>query len=126
MEGKCHMSFNLVLTFILAVQLPSPAQKIRDSVDKIGIGGRITVILNNGEERYGSVTDVGNTSFEIVEVDLRQKVTIDYTDVKKVRRNYGGKNYISGKRPNPMWGLIAGVAIFGTLFILLAVGLRND
>ncbi len=120
------MSFNLVLAFILAVQLPPSAQKVKDSVDKIGIGGRITVVLINGEERYGSVTDIGSTSFEIVDVDLRQKVTIDYTDVKKVRRNYGGKNSISGKRPNPMWGLIAGVAIFGTLFIVLAVGLRND
>jgi hypothetical protein len=126
MEGKCNMSFNLILAFILAVQLPPSEQKVKDSVDKIGIGGRITVVLINGEERYGSVTDVGSTSFEIVEVDLRQKVTIDYTDVKKVRRNYGGKNSISGKRPNPMWGLIAGVAIFGTLFIVLAVGLRND
>jgi hypothetical protein len=121
-----RMAFNLVLAFILAVQLPPPAQKIKDSVDKIGIGGRITVILNNGEERYGSVSDIGGTSFEVVEVDLKQKVTIDYTDVKKVRRNYGGKNYISGKRPNPKWGLIAGLAIFGALFILVAVGLRND
>jgi hypothetical protein len=120
------MSFNLVLAFILTVQLPPPAQKIQDSVNKIGIGGRITVILTSGEERYGSVSDIGNTSFEIVEVDLRQKMTIDYTDVKKVRSNYGGKNYISGKRPDPKWGLIAGAAIFGTLLILLAVGLRND
>jgi hypothetical protein len=120
------MGFNILLAFVLAVQLPPAAQRIKDSVDKIGIGGRITVVLSNGEERYGSVSDIASTSFEVVEVDLKQKISIDYADVKKVRRNYGGKNYISGKRPDPKWGLIAGAAIFGALFIVVAVGLRND
>ena len=120
------MAFNLFLAFILAVQLPPAVQKIKDDVDRIGIGGKITVILKSGEERYGSVSDIASTSFEVTDVDLKQKVTIDYADVKKVRRNYGGKNYISGKRPDPKWGIIAGVAIFGTLLILVAVGLRND
>jgi len=115
-----------ILAIIMAVQLPPQAQKIKENVDKIGIGGRITVILNTGEERYGTVSDIGTTAFEIAEVDLKQKVSIDYTEVKKVRHNYGGKNYISGKRPDPKWGLIAGVAIFGTLLILILVGLSQS
>ena len=91
---------------------------IRDKVQQIGISNKITVVLKTGIENYGAVSDIGSDSFQIVEVDQRVRITIRYDEVKKVRANYGGKGF-AGKRPNPLWGVIAGVALVG---ILVALG----
>lgn len=91
---------------------------IRDKVQQIGISNKITIVLKTGHENYGAVADIGSDSFQIVEVDQRLKMTIRYDEVKKVRANYGGKGF-AGKRPNPLWGVIAGVALVG---ILVAIG----
>lgn len=104
-------------------RLDPAALKVKDRVAGIGVAGRITVILKNGSERYGTVVQVEPSTFEIVEVDLRQRLTFRYDEVEKVRKSYGGRNSISGTRPNPLWGIIAGAALFGTLIIVvLATG----
>ena len=87
-----------------STQLAQQAEQVKREVEKIGIARKITVILKTGAEYYGSVARIDNSTFRIAEVDLRQEMTFEYLEVKKVRRDYGGKNYISGKRPNPLWG----------------------
>jgi hypothetical protein len=39
---------------------------------------------------------------------------------QKVRKGYGGINYITGKRPNPVWGWVAAAAIFVPVIIGLS------
>jgi hypothetical protein len=118
-----HFLAFALMAWSLAGQQPTTldpaAQKVKDRIAKIGVAGRITIILKNGSERYGTVVQVEATTFEIVEVDLKQRLTFSYAEVEKVRKNYGGRNLVSGKRPNPLWGIIAGAALFGTLLILV-------
>ena len=103
----------------LSANAQTPDQ-IRDGVEKIGISNKITVILKTGQENYGAVAEIGTDTFQIVEIDQQQKLTLRYDEVKKVRGNYGGKGF-AGKRPNPRWGLIAGVALIGGLMTIAAL-----
>jgi len=95
--------------------VPSQVQKVKDQVQKVGILEDVTVILLTGKEYYGSISKIEPDSFEIAEVDLKQKMAFDYKDVKKVRKGYGGRGF-GGKRVNPRHNLIAGIACVGLLF----------
>src|SRR5262249_32032558 len=95
--------------------IPSQVQKVKDQVQKIGIAEDTTVILLTGKEYYGAISKIEPDSFEIAEVDLKQRMTFDYKDVKKVRKGYGGRGF-GGKRVNPRSSLIAGIAVAGLLF----------
>jgi hypothetical protein len=99
--------------------LPKRAEEVRRRVEKIGVGQRITVVRFDGIEHYGTVRALGATSVEVAEVDIKQPVTDAYVDIKKVRKGYGGINWVSGKRPNPVWGWVAAAAIFVPLLISL-------
>lgn len=90
-------------------------QKVKDQVQKLGIAEDVTVILLSGKEYYGAISEIELDSFEIAEVDLKQRITIDYKDVKKVRKGYGGWNHAVGKRVNPRTSLIVGIAVVGGL-----------
>jgi hypothetical protein len=104
-----------------SIRLDPRSEKVKREVEKIGIARKITVILKTGAEYYGSVAQIDDTTFRIAEVDLRQEMTFEYLAVKKVRLDYGGKNYVSGKRPNPLWGKIALAGLLGGLITLAAL-----
>jgi hypothetical protein len=95
--------------------VPSQVQKVKDQVQKVGILEDVTVILLTGKEYYGAISKIEPDSFEIAEVDLKQKMAFDYKDVMKVRKGYGGRGF-AGKRVNPRHNLIAGIAVVGLLF----------
>src|SRR5215468_2304062 len=80
---------------------PSQIQSVKDQVQKIGKAEDVTVILFSGVEYYGAISKIEADSFEIAEVDLRQMVTIAYTDVMKVEEGYGPMNSSTGKREKP-------------------------
>src|SRR5262245_65206649 len=108
---KLHRYFQAAaVTFALALgnnatfcrsplNIPSQVQKVKDQVQKIGIGEDVTVILLTGKEYYGSITEIEPDSFKIAEVDLKQKMAFDYKDVKKVRKGYGGRG-LGGQSEN--------------------------
>jgi hypothetical protein len=88
--------------------IPSQVQKVKDQVQKVGILEDVTVILLTGKEYYGSISKIEPDSFEIAEVDLKQKMAFDYKDVMKVRKGFGGRGF-GGKRVNPRVNLIVGI-----------------
>jgi len=100
-------------------------EQLKKQVEKIGIGRKITVIRLDEREFYGSVSNLEADGFQIDEVDLKQTVDFKYNELKKVRKGYGGKNYAVGKRVKPGRGLLYGVAIFGTLFVILGIALSD-
>jgi hypothetical protein len=104
------------------VKLDDKAQKIKRTVVKIGIGGRLTLYLKNGEELYGSVVRYDEESLQITEVDLKQVVTVQYVNIKKVREDYGKRDLFTGKRSNPPKGFKIGLAV-GLLFVAVGVPL---
>jgi hypothetical protein len=104
--------------------VPSQVQKVKDQVQKVGILEDVTVILLTGKEYYGSISKIEPDSFEIAEVDLKQKMAFDYKDVKKVRKGYGGRGF-GGKRVNPRASMIATIAFVGGLLTLVTVVLAT-
>ena len=95
--------------------LSPQAEEIKKQVEKIGSAKALTVILPSGDEYYGTISKIDATEFALAEVDLKQIITLKYSEVKKVRKGYGGKNFITGKRVNPRTNLIAGIAVVGGL-----------
>lgn len=98
------------------------ADKIKRDVESLGRGSRVTVVLRNGNEYYGAIGDATEESFELLEIDLNQKISIAYSDVSKVRSGFGNPNPYNGKRWRPAWH-IAGIAIaVGLTVVLIAAG----
>lgn len=102
-------------------QLDEKVQKIRRVVEKIGVGGRLTLYLKNGEDLYGSVVRYDAESVQITEIDLKQVVTIQYKNIKKVREDYGKPNLFTGKRSNPPKGVKYGILIGGLVLAFLPI-----
>src|SRR5205085_3015698 len=114
-----------------AKQTPPPSQtqklapadkqieKIKRVVNKVAVGNRITVYLKNGDDLHGTVTNISANDFDIAEVDFHKLLTINYTDVKKVREGYGEINLLTGKRRNPPRGFK--IAAFAGLAALLII-----
>jgi len=94
------------------------AEQIKSKLGSLGIASRVTIMLNNGNERYGSIERLDKDTFQIAEVDLKQVFTVSYSEVKKVRVGYGTPNQFTGKRWNPIWAKISLVAAV----VLLIVG----
>lgn len=98
--------------------LDKHAEKIRRDVRRIGMSQTITVIIEHGDDLHGAVTKIGEESFEIAEVDLRQPVAVRYAEVSKVRSGYAPRpDLFTGQRNSPPKGVrIAAVA--GVLFMI--------
>ncbi len=101
------------------------AEKLKKKVEKIGIGGKITAVRFDGRDFYGAVSDFEAGDFEMVEVDSKRTVKLEYAELKKIHKGDGERNLITGKRNNPQRGWLYGLAIFGTLAVLLGVGLSD-
>ena len=86
-------------------------EQIKWKLRSLGIASRVTIILNSGNERYGSIERLDDDSFQLAEVDMKQVFTVGYSDVKKVREGYGNTNQFTGKRWNPIWAKISVVAL---------------
>jgi hypothetical protein len=102
-------------------------ERLKKQVDKIGIGGKITVIRLDERKFYGSVSGIEDDNFQIQDVDSKQTLDFKYAELKKVKKGDGERNLLTGKRANPSArrGWLYGAAIFGTLFVLLAIGLSD-
>ncbi|MCA1558365.1 MAG: hypothetical protein LC731_07495 [Acidobacteria bacterium] len=103
-------------------KLDDKARKIKRVVEKVGISGRITLFLKNGEELYGNLVSYDEESVQITEVDLKKVVTVQYRNVKRVREGYGAPVPFTGKRRSPSKGEQIGIAA-GLLFVVLALPL---
>jgi hypothetical protein len=100
---------------------PSQVQKVKDKVRKIGLLEDVTVKLLNGKEYYGYVTGIEPDHFEITEVDLKQRMAFDYMNVKKVRKGYGDRYLLTGKRLSPRAEVIITIAVVGGIITFLGV-----
>ncbi len=102
-------------------RLDQDAEKIIRNVEQIRLARKITIVLKDGTERYGMVTEINGQDFQVIEVDLRQKLTISYHEGRKVRKDYGRKHSLSGKRVNPLGGRITGSALLGFFLITIPI-----
>jgi hypothetical protein len=76
---------------------------------------------------HGDLREAGDSSFSLYEVDEKRTLTIEYEDVKNVRRGYGGYNSVSGRHVDPLHNRIVVIAVLGTLVaIVVAVALAKS
>jgi hypothetical protein len=104
--------------------LDKRAEKIRRSVQRIGMSQTITVIIAHGDDLHGAITNIGEESFDIAEVDQRRSVNVRYADVEKVRSGYALRpDLFTGQRNSPPKGvkIAAIVALIGTLALPIIV-----
>ena len=99
------------------------AADIKLKVRSLGIASRVTVQLNNGNERYGSIERIDEDSFQLAEVDVKQVFTVSYSDVRKIREGYGNPNQFTGKRWNPIWAKIAVTAAIVMFAIVIPLSI---
>jgi small nuclear ribonucleoprotein (snRNP)-like protein len=103
-------------------QIDEQAQKIKRYIEKYGLSEKVSVRLKNGEELYGTILQINDEDFTISEVDVKQTITIQYKNVKKVWKGYGGK-LITGKRQNPRKSIWIGLGVLGGLIALVALSI---
>src|SRR5690349_1508488 len=111
------------LTTATMAQIPPPfldkdAARIREKIEDLGIGHRLTVKMKNGDYYHGTISQIDSASFEIAEVDLAQVVKFQYAEIKSLYGSYGEKN-VFGKRPNPKTGAIVAAGVVGGLMLLV-------
>jgi hypothetical protein len=99
------------------------AEQIKWKIRSLGIASRVTVQLNNGNDRYGSIERIDEDSFQLAEVDLKQVFTVPYSDVRKIREGYGNPNQFTGKRWNPIWAKIAVTAVIVMFAIVIPLSI---
>lgn len=116
----------LLLSAGAAAGQTAQADKIRQQVGKIGVLGKITVDVKGGAEYYGSVSRIGADDFSVNEVDQRREITLRYSEVKKVRADYGTARNIYGRRIHPRTRLIVMLAVVGGLLALVFIAVASD
>jgi len=120
--------FGLTTTTIAQTSPPfldKDAARIREKIEDLGVGHRLTVQMKNGDYYHGTVSKVEPAGFEMAEVDLAQVVKFQYAEIKTLYGSYGEKN-LFGKRPNPKksgfiaLGVLAGVLLVPILLVATA------
>lgn len=110
-----------------SISLDAQSQKIKDKVEKIGLGSNITVVVKGGGKFHGAVANIGDESILVDEVDQKVRVEIKYSEIKKVADGYGPIALGGGRstiRKRFIRTIIATSAIIGIPLIILVVGMK--
>lgn len=106
----------------------SASVKIKQRVQAMGIGENVTVRLQSGRRYYGTITDVADDVFSIAEVDLKQTMSIHYSDVRNVDKGYGRKSVFTGKRgvnPNNHWVKVVIIGALVAVPLIIVASVKN-
>jgi hypothetical protein len=102
--------------------LDKDAARIRQKIEDLGVGHRLTVKLKNGDYYHGTISKMDPASFEMAEVDLAQVVKFQYAEIKSLYGSYGEKN-VFGKRPNPKTGIYVFAGVMAGLIVAVALAI---
>ena len=102
--------------------LDKDAARIREKIEDLGVGHRLTVKLKNGDHYHGTISKIEPASFEIAEVDLARVVKFQYAEIKSLYGSYGEKN-VFGKRPNPKTGIFVFAGVMVGLVVMVALAI---
>jgi hypothetical protein len=73
-------------------------EKTRRGIQKIGIGSPATLYLKNGDELHGTLSQYDLDTVQIAEVDRRQNISVNFTEIRKIRSGLGNVNVFTGQR----------------------------
>jgi hypothetical protein len=107
----------------IAVNVDTHTDKMKRNILKLGVGHQVTAVLKDGIEYHGAITEIGEESFKVAEVDLKQVFSVRYDNVKKLYRDYSHKDPLFGR--NPRRNTIILVSIMTFLTVALVAGLAH-
>jgi hypothetical protein len=129
MLGRSRIALLLMLavTTVASAQTTPPfldkdAARIRQKIEDLGVGHRLTVKMKNGDYYHGTISKMDGASFEMAEVDLAQVVKFQYAEIKSLYGSYGEKN-VFGKRPNPKTGIYVFAGVMAGLIVVVALAI---
>jgi hypothetical protein len=102
--------------------LDKDAARIREKIEDLGVGHRLTIKMKNGDYYHGTISKIDAANFEMAEVDLAQVVKFQYAEIKSLYGSYGEKN-VFGKRPNPKTGVYVFAAVMAGLIVAVALSI---
>lgn len=116
-----------VVSLTSSAQQVSPlsrrAAEIKRKADALGLNAAISVIPIHGAEEYGNFLSSGDEELTFYDVDRKTKVTLKYTEIRKIKDGYGGYNSAVGRHTDRTKGTIvifAVVAVIGGLIAAAA------
>lgn len=102
---------------------PNPSkgtEAVKSKIASLAPHSQISVIPQIGSEEFGEVLSSNEVEFTLHDVDLNKDVTFKYSDVRKVRKGYGGYNSLRGKHTDRKKGLIITVCVLGAIGAVIA------
>lgn len=102
--------------------LDKDAARIREKIEDLGVGHRLTLKMKNGDYYHGTISKIEPAGFEMAEVDLAQVVKFQYAEIKSLYGSYGEKN-VFGKRPNPKTGIFVFAGVMAGLIVAVVLSI---
>jgi hypothetical protein len=106
--------------------LSAHAAEIRQRVEQLVPGNKISVIPLQGQEAFGSFVSKGQQEFTFHDVDTGADAMLKYEEVKVIRNGYGGYNHLRHRHTDKKRALIVGaVVVAGLLGLVFAIALSS-
>ena len=103
------------------IAVENHTDKMKRNILKLGVGHQLTAVLKDGIEYHGAITEIGEESFKLAEIDLKQVFTVRYDNVKKLYRDYSHKDPLFGRNPRRNTIIFVSVMTFLTVMLVAAV-----
>jgi hypothetical protein len=117
--------FLIIATTVTATAQQAPtslskrALAIKHKVDSLAPHSPISVILVQGEEKYGDFLANDQEGFTFHDIDRKADITLKYSDVRKVKNGYGGYNSARGKHTDRRKALVITAVVLGGIGALI-------
>ena len=95
--------------------LSKDALKVKQQVSAVAVGAHISVIRRDAPEEFGTFVSADDSAFTFYDVDTKTEVHLNFEDVRKVKKGYGGYNYPNHRHVDRDKSRIVGIAVVGGL-----------
>jgi hypothetical protein len=115
------------LTAQQAAQLSAKQSAIQRKAATLKPDDKISVIPMRGVEQFGRFVSSDASGFTFYDVDRHHQMTLQYIEVKKLRKGYAGYNFIRGQHTDPLHNTVAALIIGGVLAgLIIAAATAKD
>ena len=107
------------------VLLSKKAEAAKHKVATLSPQDKISVIPLAGDEEFGRYLSRDEGGFTFFDVDQKRNVTLQYTEVKRIKNGYGGYNFLRNGHVDHTKSLIIGGIALAALVVLVAAGAKD-
>lgn len=110
-----------------APALSKKAAAIQRKVASLPLHSRISVIRVHGGEEFGELLSLDPEGFTFHDIDRKVDVSLQYDEVRKVKKGYGGYNYARGRHVDRTTNLVvAGITVAAIGVLIGAVAAAKN